>query len=197
MYAVTEKKLVALAREFIGYRYGNEPVYPWPIPGVSGLKYETKNTSSENLQTNCCCFVEAILAQAFREEDPYLRLDNDYHKAFMAIGDHFGPVHAALELGFADPTPEEEYESSRWLVCQGWNKTWSRGHTFFLVKTEAGGRVLILESNNAYAVRGVGWRGLGGLDVFPVVPNAPRWWTWEKIRTKYPHMRAAAIRLDD
>jgi hypothetical protein len=195
MSGVRPERLVQLARRFRSYSYGNEVVYPWRIPGVS-VEVQTKGHPPAELQTNCCCFVEALLVRAFWERDQRLRLTKNFHKAFMAIGDHYGPVHASIELGFADPVQPSTYPDHPWLVCQGWNEDFSRGHTFFLVKTEAGGRVLVLESNNAYAVRGVGWRGLGGLDNFPNPPDAPKWWTWDKLLIRYPNLRAAAIRLD-
>jgi len=194
--SVSPDRLVELARKFRRYKYGNNPTYPWRIPGVS-IRVQRQGDTSETLETNCCCFVEAMLVRAFWEKDHRLHLDDEHHRAFMAIGDPYGPVHAAIELGFADPIPEEDYPTTPWLVAQGWNKDMTRGHTFFIVKTEAGGRVLILESNNAYAVRGVGWRGLGGIGTFTKVPKAPKWWTWAQMMSKYPNLRAAAIRLDD
>lgn len=195
MTGVDPERLVQLAGAFAEYRYGSPVTYPWRVPGVPGLNIESHRGPLEELKTNCCCFVEAVLVRAFQERDPSTFIGPTYHDAFMAIGDHFGPIHAAIELGFADPLPEYEWPDARWLVCQGWDAQMIRGHTFFIHHTEAAGRLLILESNNAYAVRGVGWRGIGGIDLFPEPPQASRYWTWELLRRKYPRMRAAAVRL--
>lgn len=158
---------------------------------------QKKNTPEHRLQTNCCCFVEALLVRAFQEQDRRLQVEGEYHRAFMAIGDPYGPVHAAIELGFADPVPEEDYPKARWLLCQGWNASMTRGHTFIVVETDEDGCVLVLESNNSHAVRGVGWRGLGNVKHWSGKPKPPNWWNWDSLRRRYPNLRAAAIRLDD
>ena len=196
VFTVSPSRLLELAQAFADYRYGGPVTYPWRIPGVKGLTIEGARGPLEDLRTNCCCFVEALLVRAFHEKDKQIFIGRTYHDAFMAVGDHWGPVHAAIELGFADPIPEDEWEETPWLVVQGWSRDMKRGHTFIVVHTEAGGRVLVLESNNAFAVRGVGYRGLGNISYFPRRPAASRYWTWETLRRRYPRMRAAAIRLD-
>ena len=198
----TAERLLELARAFDDYRYGptmadiregHHPVYPWPLPGV-GVVLEG-NRGPQPLMTNCCCFVEALLCRGFAEANPELLFGYVYHRAFMILGDDlFSPIHAAIELGFADPLEEDEYEGD-WRIVQGWNEDEDRGHTFLVVKTEAGGRMLILEANNAFAVRGVGYRGLGSLEEVGEDPEAPKAWTWEYMRRKYPKMKAAALRI--
>lgn len=188
--------LLANAQAFRDYRYGLDKVtYPWPLPGVR-VPQETGGP----LVTNCCCFAEALLVHTFKPEWSY-RL----HQAFMIMTpDPFGPVHAAMESGMGRPLYPEDYPGA-WRLVQGWRGN-GRGHTFIVVRTEtsdagagAGGAenrpVLILESNQAYKIRGVGFRDVGNLrDVIAGgLPTTPPSWTWDRLRKTFPKMRACAL----
>lgn len=193
---VTEARLLELAQHFAHYKYGSPAVYPWKIPGVGGLVYEGDQRAPDPPTTNCCCFIESLLVRAFREERPDLWWGPQMHRAFMILnGDYYGPVHAAIESGFADPIIEEEYWGP-WRLMQNWNEDFTKGHTFILVEITHDDRVLVIEANNSGdTVRGVGYRGLGTLADFPERPMAPKSWTRAALEARYPNMRACALRV--
>ncbi|WP_228560074.1 MULTISPECIES: hypothetical protein [unclassified Myxococcus] len=60
-------------------------------------------------------------------------------------------------------------------------------------------KVLVLESNVAYGLDGVGYRGLGNLRDVGLQPPADWWtrsevWTWRRICSTYPLRRQAWLR---
>ncbi|WP_233583153.1 hypothetical protein [Corallococcus sp. CA053C] len=74
----------------------------------------------------------------------------------------------------------------------GGRSQWGSGHTFLVVdfhpETD---KVLVLESNAAFRLDGVGFRGLGNLRDVGLQPPADWWmrsevWTWRRICSTYP-----------
>lgn len=187
---IPARKLLALVDAFRRYRYSAVQVgYPWPLPGLH-LPLVAKGAPRA---TNCVCFLEALLVRAFGLDEWGV----DMHRAFMVQGsDKFGPVHAAIESGMADPILDQEWPGD-WRLVQGWRPD-GGGHAFVVVRTEGDGRLLILEANRAYGLDGVGYRDVGdrwGLGE-ALLPASPSTWTWDRLRSTYPVMRACALRVD-
>ncbi len=192
MTGPTAEQVLERVEAFRSYRYSRtRAVYPWPLPGV-GVELEAKGTARV---TNCCTFLEAVLVDAFAQTRPGFTWSLELHRAFMCIGDRFGPVHAAIESGMADPVGEG-WQGRSWLLVQGWQGQ-RAGHTFCVPQTSAEGHVLILEANNGFGLRGVGYRDVGRLRDLAAgqLPVASPEWTWDRLRARYPQMRACALRV--
>lgn len=191
MSGPTAAQVLERVEAFRAYGYnGKRAVYPWPLPGVR-VPLEAKGAARA---TNCCTFLEAVLVDAFAKTRPGFTWSLELHEAFMCIGSRFGPVHAAIESGMADPVGEG-WHKLPWLLVQGWRGP-RAGHTFCVPRTWAG-RVLILEANNGFGLRGVGYRDVGRLRDLPVgkLPPPSSEWTWDRLRARYPQMRACALRV--
>lgn len=207
MEHVRESRLIAMLQRFADYRYSwSKVVYPWPLRGFPHLRTERGSDDRADLATNCCTFLEGLLVRAFQEKNPDMLWSRALHRAFMIIpqphappeqggkADIFGPVHAAIESGMAEPRLQDDLVGD-WLLVQGWNKALTRGHTFVVVRVE-GERVLVLEANNTGAtVRGVGYRGLGRVADFPLPPKPPEHWKLKHLRSAYPVRRAVPLRV--
>lgn len=186
---------------FRGWNYSLRSVgYPWRIPGIRVPL--VSDGAAKN--TNCCHFVECVLARAW----PSVSWTWSRHEAMMIIGDdRWGPVSAAdvMGMGCRIPSVDAFAIAGPWRLCQGWRtidvggrRREARGHTFFVVRADERG-LLILESNQARGVTGVGFRDVADLDALPVdwsfdsVPTSSRW-TVESLREFYDvGVRAVAL----
>jgi hypothetical protein len=197
---IAESFLLKRLRDFADFTYTKSDAhYPWPLPGVK--------VPTQKRQNNCCTFVEALVVKAWEDAvGERLQWNLMRHQQMMINGpgnDIYSPVTALVEAGIA-----VRVESSRkappppWTVIQGWRSQspLSGGHTFILVG-HRNGKVLTLESNESFGLKGVGFRGLGHAERFGFSPP-PRWWEkaevwdWEKLRTTYPHHQLARLKVD-
>jgi hypothetical protein len=189
MRTVKERDVLRLVDAFRGWSYSRTDVgFPWPLPRVR-LPLVSQGAPRA---TNCCAFLAALLVNAFRPD-----YDLDHHTAWMIAGaDVFGPISSAIELGLARPLAPEEWPGS-WRLCQGWRAD-GGGHTFVVVRTEEDGRVLVLEANRAFLLNGVGYRDVGprwGLGE-AMLPAASATWTWARLQSYYPALRACALGVE-
>lgn len=192
--AVPEERLFTLLGAFLDYRYDvSRAYYPWALPGV-------RVPLAPPRLNNCCTFVEALLVKAFSEaHDAAVSWDARRHRQMMITSteDYFSPVTVAVESGMALVAPSEDMPPHPWTLIQGWRSQWGSGHTFLVVdfhpETD---KLLVLESNAAYGLDGVGYRGLGNLRDVGLQPPAQWWtqnevWTWRRICSTYPFRRQA------
>jgi hypothetical protein len=195
--AIPESFLLARLRDFAGYEYQlKDPLcYPWPLPGA------TVNTLPPK-KINCCTFVEGLLVKAWEDAvGSRLHWSQKSHNQMMINGtdDYFSPIAALIEAGMAVPVEATAEPPPPWTVIQGWREQWAKGHTFILV-AQRNGKVLTLEANESYKMKGVGHRGLGNAESFGFSPP-PKWWedpevwTWDQIRNTYRFHKLARLKL--
>jgi hypothetical protein len=193
--AVPEQKLVTLLEKFHDFQYDRDDAqYPYDLKDIYVPRGHEFN--------NCCTFVEALLVKAW-ELSPHFQWNVMRHRQMMIMSneDMFSPVTAAVESGMAVSVPNPDSKPGPWTVVQGWRHKWRGGHTFIIVDHDAStDKVLMLESNSAYKLNGVGLRGIGNLT--DTKPNPPKpWnsedgvWTWAKVRNTYLHRRQAQLRV--
>lgn len=171
---VPESDLTSLLPEFTQYVYNNpEPRYPWLPPGV-GSEFR-----APPYQTNCCCFVEALLWRAWsRRHGSAFQWNSRRHlQAMVEQSNLYSSVDVYVDAGIATPLPAGALPQS-WCVVQGW-RTFNplSGHNFIVVARHPSDRVLILEANTAGAgLNGVGFRGFGPLRELNGLRPPARWW---------------------
>jgi hypothetical protein len=107
----------------------------------------------------------------------------------------------------AEKVADLEASPQPWTAIQGWKsiKTestkWGGGHTFLIVDYhEATDKVLMLESNKAYKLNGVGFRQIGMASDLNHQPpenwwELPNFWTWEKMKSVYKFRDMAALKV--
>jgi hypothetical protein len=198
--AVSEDRLVALLADFQDFRYDyDDGRYPWPLPGVK-LPLAPPKTN------NCCTFVEALTVKAFSEaHGAAFEWDARRHRQMMISSneDYFSPVSAAVESGMAVAVLSHDAPPHPWTLIQGWRQQWRGGHTFLIVDHHAAtDKVLILESNSAYGLDGVGYREIGTLRDKGIKPPAQWWtlpkvWTWRQVCSTYRFHEQAWLKVKD
>ncbi|MCP3104282.1 hypothetical protein LZ198_36005 [Myxococcus sp. K15C18031901] len=190
--AVSEERLFVLLGAFVDYRYDvSRAYYPWALQGV-------RVPLAPPRLNNCCTFVEALLVKAFSEaHGAAFSWDMRRHRQMMIASktDYFFPVTAAVESGMALLAPSVDVPPHPWTLIQGWRSQWGSGHTFLVVdfhpETD---KVLVLESNFACGLDGVGYRGLGILLDVGLQSPADWWtgsevWTWRSICSTWSSQR--------
>lgn len=170
---VPESELTALLPVFARYTYSNgEPRYPWLPPGLSSA------FRAPPYQTNCCCFLEALLWGAWsRRHGSAFQWNSQRHgQAVIADASYrYSSVDVYVQSGIATALPAGAPPLS-WCVAQGWRKSGS-GHNFIIVaRHRTTDRVLTLEANMAYGLNGVGCRSVGNLRDLPGGRPPARWW---------------------
>jgi hypothetical protein len=196
-FAIAESHLVDLLPHFHDFTYDlDDARYPFEVDGVH-LPLAPPRSN------NCCTFVEGLLAKAWAQTDGF-EWNARRHGQMMIFSadDFFSPVTAAVESGMAVLAPDPDAAPHPWSVVQGWRHQWRGGHTFLiLAHHKRTDRVLTLESNSAYALDGVGCRGLGNLRDLPHGrPPADWWknenaWTWERICSTYRLRQVAYLKV--
>ncbi|WP_224372836.1 hypothetical protein [Hyalangium versicolor] len=196
--AIPEDRLVTLLENFKSYRYDlDQARYPWPLPGIQ-LPLAPPQTN------NCCTFVEALVVKAFADEHGQtLEWNPTRHRQMMIVSteDFFSPVTAAIESGMGLHAPSADVPPHPWTLIQGWRNQWRSGHTFLIVDHHSDtDKVLILESNSAYGLDGVGYRGIGMLRDKGLRPPAQWWkledvWTWRRVQSTYLFRQQAWLKV--
>ncbi|MBU8900645.1 hypothetical protein KRR26_34050 [Corallococcus sp. M34] len=198
--AVPESALTTRLAEFQEYSYDlDEARYPWELPGV-------RVPLAPPRSNNCCTFVEALVVKAFSDvHGAAFAWDARRHRQMMVSSaeDYFSPVTAAIESGMAISPPDADCPPHPWTLIQGWRNQWRNGHTFLIVEHHAAtDKVLILESNYYYGLRGVGYRGVGSLHEVGLKPPGDWWtrsdvWTWRRICSTYLFRRQAWLKVKE
>ena len=197
---IDEEKLVRLLPDF--YRFSYTPTgarYPYPIDNVSLRQ-------APPYQNNCCTFVEALVAKAWEKDEnaaPLVPWSAELHRQMMIMSsdDFFSPITALLDSDIAVPVNNPDNVPAPWTIVQGWRKRWSGGHTMIIVSHHAEtDKVLTLESNSAFKLNGVGFRGLGNIADFNGHPPQNWWeddnvWTWERICHTYRYRRQCVLKV--
>ncbi|QSQ18859.1 hypothetical protein JY651_26235 [Pyxidicoccus parkwayensis] len=196
--AVDEERLTKLLASFRDYRYElDEARYPWALPGVT-------LPLAPPAMNNCCTFVEALTVKAFTDaHGSAITWDARRHRQMMIASteDYFSPVTAAVESGMALLAPSPDAQPHPWTLVQGWRNQWRSGHTFLVVDHHtATDKVLMLESNTAYGLDGVGYRGIGNLRDKGLKPPAKWWelpdvWTWRRVCSTYLFRQQAWLKV--
>jgi hypothetical protein len=200
--AISEDRLTALLGTFRDYRYDlDEPRYPWALPGI----FVPMAPPHVN---NCCTFTEALLVKAYTDaHGASFEWDARRHRQMMISSneDYFSPVTAAVESGMALHAPSPDASPHPWTLIQGWRNQWRSGHSFLVVDHHAAtDKVLVLESNSANGLNGVGYRGIGNLrDMKDGLKPPAKWWTlpdvwtWRRICTTYLFRQQAWLKVRD
>ncbi|MCY1073806.1 hypothetical protein [Archangium lansingense] len=187
-FPVSESALTSLLPAFTDFLYDfKSPYYPWAIPGVSLPLAPPK-------LINCCTFAEALLVKAWANTyGQAFQWNSKRHGQMMitSASDLFSPVTAVIEAEMGTPVAANQPPSA-WCLLQGWRSSTS-GHTFIIAAYHAAtDRVLTLEANAAYSIKGVGYRNFGSIRDFPGGRPPSRWWessaapTWRGILSAYP-----------
>lgn len=195
--AVDEDILISLLPEFHDFTYDlDEARYPFSVPGI-------RLPLAPPAQNNCCTFVEGLAVGAWAKAKENFTWSSQQHGQMMiySADDFFSPVTAIVEaeMGIAVSNPDTPPEP--WTVIQGWRNQWRGGHTFFVVDHhQPTDRILTLESNSAYKLNGVGFRGLGNLRDLNGAPPQNWWeteglWTWERLTATYRFRHMATLRV--
>ncbi len=188
---VSDEMLLKELDNFIEYRYDKDNArYPAELPGVSLPMAPPK-------QNNCCTFVEALLVKVWSDNFSDFTWSPKQHHQMMIMSsdDYFSPITALVEAEMAVPVDDVDGMPSPYTVIQGWRKQWRGGHTFIILDYhDETDKVLTLESNSAYNLNGVGFRGINNLRDVDSIPPARWWerddvWTWRKIRSTYRFRR--------
>lgn len=198
--SIPESALVDLIPEFGSFKYVPSGArYPFALRGK-------KLPLAPPAVNNCCTFVEAIVVGAWQRHFPSdFEWSARLHGQMMinSTEDYYSPISALLDAGMAEAI-DPEVPPSPWSVIQGWRTQWTRGHTFIVVDVHPENRrVLTLESNSAYELNGVGFRGIGNASLIESGAAPTNWWesddvwTWEKFRSTYPFRRACTLRVSD
>ncbi|MFY2558559.1 hypothetical protein ACN469_13085 [Corallococcus terminator] len=198
--AIREERLVTLLGGLRGFRYDlDRAYYPWPLPGI-------RVPLAPPQFNNCCTFVEALTVKAFADaHGDSFTWDSRRHRQMMIASteDYFSPVTAAVESGMAIPAPSPDVPPHPWTLIQGWRNQWRSGHTFLVVDHHpATDKVLVLESNSANGLDGVGYRGIGNLRTLGIQPPANWWmlpdvWTWRRLCSTYLFRQQAWLKVKD
>lgn len=194
---ISESALTGYLQRFAGWTFSiSKPAYTTEIPNVEGLRIAPPK------QNSCCIFAEDYTVHGFEAGGWDFAWDQHRHDQMMVAdwNDLWSPPKALYESGIALSLrmPGEQVDLPEpWTVCQGWGP--NSGHTFTVVAChKKTGKVLILESNNAYGMNGPGFRGLGDLTPFLESGPPPSWWeipavpTWDQIRATYSSGIASA-----
>lgn len=196
---VPESEVVSLISEFGDFTYDLDAArYPFDLPGV-------RVPRAPPATNNCCTFVEALLVRAWANVYDDFSWSRERHAQMMILSsdDYFSPVTAAVQSGMAVPAPDDERPPRPWTIVQGWRRRWRDGHTFLILDHHRqSDAVLTLESNSAYRLDGVGFRGIGNLASTGGAPPDGWWrqtevWSWARIRGTYRHRRLAYLKVTD
>lgn len=183
---------------------------------VGGLKFPKLAPPPQ--QTNCVAFVLAVIAGAHMAINPAFRWQMvNYERSMLWKGRRpFDPVEVLVERGLADWPANQALPPGDWMVAHGWKSTEAMakrrgGHTFFIARVRGSGlgrgeeasRVLTVEANDAYGIKGVGHRGIGNLsrplaqtlagDLWLSQPGVA--WSVRGLRNAYPELRWARLRV--
>ena len=195
--AIEESELISELAYYDGFSYDlHKPTYPYELKGINVPQGPPH-------QNNCCTFVEGMLVKAWADNFPNFDWNNGKHGQMMIFStdDYFSPVTAVVESGMGEEVKDVDLTPQPWTVVQGWKKQWSGGHTFVIVdhhpETDS---VLTLESNSAFKLNGVGFRGIGMASDFGHRPPEKWWeregvWTWEKIKKVYQFRAMATLKV--
>lgn len=196
---LNQSELTDLILDYDGFSYSfQDPAYPYEMPGIS-IPLSPPNPA----QNNCCTFVEGIVVKAWADQFPNFTWNMAKHNQMMitSTDDYYSPVTAVLESGMATPVTDNNAVPPPWTLIQGWNSNFTGGHTFLLVAHHAPtDAMLTLESNKAFGLNGVGFRGIGMAKDFGNRPPE-NWWnyqniqTWEDLKNRYPNRRMANLRV--
>jgi hypothetical protein len=121
----------------------------------------------------------------------------------LSNDDFFSPVTAVIEKKMAVAVLSPDTPPHPWTLIQGWRRQWRDGHTFLIVDHHTQtDRVLTLESNSAYKLNGVGFRGIGNLRDMETQPPENWWeiedlWTWDRICWTYRYRQQANLKVKD
>lgn len=182
---ISEADFFKRLKEYADFTYG-EGRYPL-TPVFTGPKLKLFGGKK---QTNCCCFVEGMLA-------PFVTWNHFDHRAMMILNADrkFSPIDCVVNKGLG----RTAWYPSKWALAQGWNED-GRGHTFFVAEATGpfpNDRLLILEANRAWGIDGVGYRSFGNIaDVGIQGPQDWRstsLWDWERLAAVYPFLQLAAL----
>lgn len=196
-FAVPEETLVSLLPQFADFTYDlDEARYPYPLPGVRVPQAPPK-------YNNCCTFVEALLVGAWANVRSGFQWSPARHAQMMIFSsdDYYSPVTAVVESEMGIAVADPDTPPHPWTVIQGWRRQWRNGHTFIIVDHhEPTDRVLTLESNSAYKLNGVGFRGIGNLRDTNGRPPSNWWeqtdlWTWQRIQATYQYRQQASLKV--
>ena len=199
-FSVPESALTSLLPAFVDYTYDFKSVfYPWKMPGVSLPLAPPK-------LINCCTFAEAELVGGWANTHGPAFVWNSKRHAQMMISagtDLYSTVTAMIEAEMGTAVSPGQPPSA-WCLAQGWRSPTS-GHTFIILARHApSDRVLTLEANQAYSIKGVGYRNLGSLRDFPGARPPARWWEnpaaprWRDILSAYPQgLKLAKLNVRD
>lgn len=195
--AIDESEILGVLPGFYEFIYDlDEARYPFALDGV-------RVPLAPPAQNNCCTFVEGLAVGAWMKGVPNFKWSNQQHGQMMiySADDYFSPITALVEANMAVANPDVDAPPPPWTAVQGWRHQWRGGHTFFIVDHhEASDRVLTLESNSAYQLNGVGFRGIGNLRDHKGAPPASWWdieglWTWEKLMATYRFRHMATLKV--
>ncbi|MBA2591092.1 MAG: hypothetical protein H0U97_02065 [Gammaproteobacteria bacterium] len=137
---------------FTDYIYDFKSVYyPWALAGVSLPLAPPK-------LINCCTFA-GLAGESLGQHARAWNSKRHGQMMIASANDLFSPVTAMIEAEMGTPVPANQPPSA-WCLLQGWRSSTS-GHTFMIVAYHAAtDRVLTLEANAAYSIKGVGYRNL-------------------------------------
>lgn len=194
---INENALIKLLPYFHDFTYDlKEARYPFPLPGI-------RVPQAPPSSNNCCTFVEALIVKAWADVHKLIEWNSKRHGQMMILStdDFFSPITAIADSGMGVAV-EDDATPHPWTVIQGWRQKWKGGHTFIIVDHhKETDRVLTLESNSAYGLNGVGFRGIGNLRDFNSPPE--EWWkredlwTWERIKSAYKFRKQAALNVTE
>ncbi len=193
--AVEEKAMMEMLLEFIGYEYDlHDARYPRTINSVAGLDLAPPKSN------NCCTFVEGLLVNTWAQSNPAFIWTRHRHRQMMVMSleDPFSPVTAVAEAQMGVLAERPSDPPAPWTIVQGWRRQWEGGHTFLIVDHHPPtDKVLILESNAAFRLNGVGYRGIGELTQDALPPSQwwtiPRVWTWQQVKATYVFLEQAML----
>lgn len=197
--AIAESDLLSVLPGFYDFTYDlDEARYPSPLPGV-------KVPIAPPAQNNCCTFVEGFLVEAWAKAKPGFQWSNQRHAQMMiySADDFFSPITGLVEAEMAIPAADVDAPPAPWSVIQGWRNQWRGGHTFFVVDHhEPTDKILTLESNSAFGLNGVGFRGIGNLRDVGGKPPTEWWeqdglWTWQRLIATYRFRHMATLKVKD
>jgi hypothetical protein len=197
-FAVPEEAIVSLLPQFADFTYDlDEARYPFQLPGVRVPQAPPK-------YNNCCTFVEALLVGAWANVHRDFQWSPARHGQMMIFSsdDYYSPVTAVVESEMGVAVANPDTPPHPWTVIQGWRRQWRNGHTFIIVDHHVPtDRVLTLESNSAYKLDGVGFRGIGNLRDTNGRPPGNWWeqsdlWTWQRIQATYQYRQQAWLKVN-
>lgn len=194
--SIDEKSITDLMPSFYDFEYDiDQARYPFELSGFNAPQAPPN-------QNNCCTFVEALLVKAWENSIDDFRWSINQHRQMMIISanDFYSPITCLVNADLAEAVEDHDQSPHPWTVIQGWRKQWTSGHTFIIlnhhIETD---RVLTLESNSAYKLKGVGYRMIGSVKEFKNPPD--NWWendslwTWQRIKSVYQFRNQCILKV--